>query len=330
MSRFNPPQHITGRFLLIMSAATAVIVLTVLGACSSAPDPPAESRRVRDRAAEYATIGNGYFQRANYEMALQFFELGLSENMLVDHLPGIVRSHNSIAKVYLAVGRFDAAGAELNRALEIARDLDAPQELAKTHTLLGELAMRMENNQAALSELNRAREILLEAAFEVDSVLLHNLGTAHARNAEYSDAERYLRQALDKNLTDNSWAKTAGNYYMLSSIASRQGDFDRALQLMEQALAFDKRAENSIGIAADLVGVGRIYERKEQLDEAYPFYLRALRIYLGLNLAAPTADTLGTLERVAEELGRTEEAEEFGSQRMRILQQTGDAQDEME
>jgi tetratricopeptide (TPR) repeat protein len=105
---------------------------------------------------------------------------------------------------------------------------------------------------------------------------------------------------------------------MLASLASRQGDYESAQSLAESALESDKKAEYAPGIAADLLALGKIRERREDDEDAYQYYLRALRVYLAVNDARGSVDVLTQLQSTAERLGRSEEAEEFALQRDRI------------
>jgi tetratricopeptide (TPR) repeat protein len=111
---------------------------------------------------------------------------------------------------------------------------------------------------------------------------------------------------------------------MLASVVSRQRNYDEATALMVQALEYDKRAENSIGIAADLIGLGQINERKGDLQSAYVYYLRALKICTVLNLVERAADVLGKLAEIAASLNKVEEAHRFESDRERVLRQLED------
>jgi tetratricopeptide (TPR) repeat protein len=105
---------------------------------------------------------------------------------------------------------------------------------------------------------------------------------------------------------------------MLASIASRRGNYDAARDHAIRALDYDKRAENSPGIAGDLNALGAISERQERFEEAYQYYLRSLRIYLSLNRATESVSVLDRLVVVADQLGKRDDAERFEAEQARI------------
>lgn len=308
----------SSEILVPLRRACAILGLALLAGCSSAPDPPEFEVDVKNRASEFAEFGNQYFNRGEYDLALRFFNLSLDENVSVDHLPGIARSHNSIARVHTASGNLDAARTSVESALEFARL--AEDEAEQTQALInrGEIALREGNLEAALRDFERAEERGSADDAEQDPVLLHNLGTLYARQESFEDARRMFEQARGINETQRNWAELASNYYMLASITSRQGQLEQARDYALQALDYDKRAENSPGIASDLQALGRISERLGEDDDAYRYYLRSLRVYLSFNSIPGSLTTLESLEAVALRTGRDAEAEEFAAQQTRI------------
>lgn len=309
------------RTLLATALAVALVACTVaLVACSSAPKTPDAEVAVKNQASEYTTFGNSYFAQADYEMALRFFELALQENHSIDNLPGIAKSHNSIGKVYAAVGRYAVAADNYRLAGSFAEIADDKEQLALALINRGELALLVGDDAGASARFDEAQQMVDNEEVPESPILFHNLGTMYARQGDLSQARQNLERARAINEADGDWTELASNYYMLSSLASRESNYDEAFRLATLALEYDKRAENSPGIGTDLAALGRISERRERLEDAYQYYLRALRVYLTLDLVPQTIDTLERLTRVAEETGRESEAVEFAAQRERIVE----------
>lgn len=297
-------------------ASIAILALAAFG-CSSAPDQPEQEVARKNQASRYTEFGNSYFNDADYEMALNFFELALQENIAVDNLPGIAKSYNSIGRVYAATENIAEARENYDMAMQFARLAEDDDQVVQTYINRGELYLREGDSAAALAAFEQARDAEADDA-EINPILYHNLGTLYAREGDFDRAVEHLEIARAANEEAGMWAELASNYYMLSSVAARRESFEAAFDYATTALDYDKRAENSPGIAADLAALGRIRERTGEDEDAYQYYLRALRVYLSLNLATESLDLLGRLSDVADRLGKPDDAERFREERQRI------------
>lgn len=305
--------------------AAIVTVLTVaIAACSSAPDPPEAIVAIKNEAARFIEFGNAEFDRANYELALQNFELALTRNTSVDHLPGIAGSRNSIGRVYAALGDIERAQAEYEEAERIARQAGAPNVEAQALSNMGELQLRAGADEAAFDLFTRAEQLSDEGT--PDPVLIHNLGTAYARLGDLDRAAAQFERAAAINEEARSWRDLASNYYMLASVAARRNDLDAAQRFAERALDEDKRAEHIPGIAADLAALGQIHQRLSEYEVAYDYYLRASRVAITLNVAADVIDYLRSAAEVASELGLRNEAAELSAQADLVAERMAAAQ----
>jgi tetratricopeptide (TPR) repeat protein len=318
MASFNSMHTFRLRATRHLAALLIALAAVVVSGCSSSPDTPDAEMARKNQAARYTEFGNGYFQAADFEMALNFFELALQENIAVDNLPGIAKSYNSIGRVYAATENYDSAEERYRMAMEFAELADDSAVMTQTLINQGELSLRRGDTATALTLFERARDRSEDADEAADPVLYHNLGTLYARNEDFAAAIEHLETARTLNEEADDWNELASNYFMLASIASRRGDYDTARDHALRALEYDKRAENSPGIAGDLNALGAISERQERSEDAYQYYLRSLRIYLSLNRATESLAVLDRLVVVADELGRTDEAERFRTEQERI------------
>lgn len=293
-------------------------LLMALGAgligCSSAPDPPEAVYDTKNQASRYADFGNAHFNDAEYEMALRFFELALEENTTVDNQPGIASNHNSIGRVYLAVGRLEAAESNFRRALEVARRHDAPEPLVQARSNLAELYLYQDRTGDAAAQLQEAQRIIGERGLPQDPIVLHNTAVVRMREGALDEAEGLLLRAAEQNQEARSWAELASNHYMLASLASRRGNTQAAIEEALLALEYDKRGENSPGIAKDLYALGTLHRRAGEGENAYDYLQRALRVTVALNQYEETRRNLRALVELASELGRRGEAEEYQRQ----------------
>ena len=84
-----------------------------------------------------------------------------------------------------------------------------------------------------------------------------------------------------------------------------------ARESIDMALSFDKRVENSIGIAKDLFARGMIEEKAGDDEQAYRSYEKSLQVYQAMYLYRSAAAVLPYLISVAERLGRHSEAQRY-------------------
>lgn len=298
----------------VLPLFTMSTLLFLASSCSSSPDPPEAVFDTRNQASRYAEFGNAHFADAQYDLALSFFELALEENTSVDNQPGIAGNHNSIGRVYLAVGRIAAAQSNFRRALEVAGRHDAPEALVQAHANLGELYLYQDRTEEAAAALEEAQAILEAEELGADPIVLHNLAVVRMRQGSLDEAQRLLSEAATLNEERSAWAELASNQYMLASLESRRENLSAAIERAALALEYDKRAENSPGIAKDLHALGRLNRRSGNLEESYDYLQRALRVTIALNQFEETRRNLRLLIEVAGEIGDQEGAEEYKRQ----------------
>lgn len=294
----------------------SLLFALLLAACSSSPPDTGEVLERKNQAAEYASLGNTYYQRGDYARALQMFYLALETNISVDNEAGLVGSYNSIGKVYLAGGETDAAELYFSRALTLARSLENPLLIASSLNNLAEMHLASDPG-----EIEQARLLLEEALGQLDqdipdlhtSVLLHNLGAVYKRRGDYALAEDYLARALTINLEQKQFAEAAGNYYLIASLHSKRGDYAGAVESARLALEYDKKVENSPGIAEDLLALGIIHLKAGENEQAYGALKKAYAVFGSISSTPGVRRVIPFLITACDNTGRVGESEEYKS-----------------
>lgn len=288
---------------------------SLLLSCSTAPDPPKASTEKKNRAAEYTVAGNSYFNEGRYTQALQFFNLALNDNISVDNEPGIIRSYNSIGKVYLAAGYLDEAEQNFRKAVQRAEALQDPHLLAHSKTNLAELSLERQQVEQATALLEEAMSSV-DGLDEKDSardlaIIYHNVGTVQKKRGMLDQADAYFRKALAINLELEQYEEIASNYYMIASIHSKRGEYPAARESIDLALSYDKRVENSLGIAKDLFARGMIEQKAGDDRAAFQSFEKSFEVYRAMYQYSSAAAVLPHLIALAERLGENEEARRF-------------------
>jgi tetratricopeptide (TPR) repeat protein len=290
-----------------------LVFIVFFVSCSSAPPAKNEVFEKRNAAARYLEFGNRYFKDVQYDPALRFYELAAEYYASVDDQEGLVTAHNSIGKVHFIIGDLSTALNNYRKAYGIAESIKNSSLLLQSANNIGEVHIRRSENTEALEIFGKtlaAQDVQREETKEL-AVLYHNRGAVLRNIGRPDEALREAEKAQALNLSAKRFEELASNYYLMSSIYSRRGDFPEALKFAELALDYDKKMENSLGIAQDLTAIGIILEKMDKTSAAHDMYKRAFIVYRALRHIPGMMRTLEALESAAIKLGRPEEAEQY-------------------
>jgi tetratricopeptide (TPR) repeat protein len=294
----------------LLAAALAVLASA---ACSSAPPASDVVNQTKERAAAATAAGNRYFHEGRYEIALIFFRQALQENTSIDNDAGMVLSSNSIARVYMATGKTDAAERILKEVLPQALKPGNEVLCYVTCDNLGQLYLRKEDPERAIESFTRALSLPQGKLTPAQTaVLSHDLGTAYKSSGDYSRAMELFGKSLAINLAGKLHEEAAADYYMMASLHSKQEDYAKAEEDLVLALEQDKLIENSPGIAKDLYALGLVAGKRSDAEAAYGYFRRSFLVYSTIGYKPDIRKALQRLISAAENAGRTEEAAEYG------------------
>ena len=298
---------------MIMKYLTAAFLAAILSvSCSSLPkdEKQTPASEVKNLAAAHAASGNSYYIKGNYEMAQNFFIMSRDLNLSVDNRKGLAESYNSLGKLYLAWGRKEAAVENFKRARTIADELHLPELSAQCLAHRGEMALMDGDIQQALDFFEEGLLLVNPKDHPiVTAVLYHNLAGAYKKQEEYEKAVESVMIAINLNEKADQYSELGANHYLLSSLYSKQGNFDLALENSEKALENDKLVENSLGIGQDLNALGMISIKKEDYENAHEYFLRAFLVYESMGIIPKMKQVLIQLLEVSQKLGLEEETE---------------------
>lgn len=306
--RWNRGERLRHVFLVSIAA---IVVLT---GCSSLPKGGGQVDAVKNQAAAYAAQGNSSYEKGDYVRAERYFKLALDADFSVDNRLGVASSYNSLGRVYLSAGDFEAAKDAFDHAEEYSRPAVSPESQSLTlaaRTGTAEILLLQGHYASALEALKKAESLPVPEDSVERAALYHDIGAAYKGLERYQEARSYLEQALEIHRKLKRGALEASDLYMLASLSSKQGDYTSAVDYLEKALAQDKRVENSVGIGSDLRALGIVSEKQRKEASAYDYYYRSLQVYRILGMAGQVKDLLGRLARVATALGRQDEADSY-------------------
>ncbi len=217
------------------------------------------------------------------------------------------------------------AEASLTRAAEIAAPLDDPLLHAQISVDLGTVLAQEGKTDAADEHLRAA----VQDVTEQESPRLHTralgimgwflLFTHRPEEATYW-FEREREAAGRLNLPYHL-ANALGN---LGSAYYRLGDYDAALQFLNQAEPLSKQVGDRRGQQGWLGGIGNVYYDRKEYSKALTSYQAALAIARAIPDAYWTGEWLANLALTDIELGDYDAAEKYTSEALRLKQESKD------
>jgi tetratricopeptide (TPR) repeat protein len=137
------------------------------------------------------------------------------------------------------------------------------------------------------------------------------MGVVLRNQGDFAAAVTQAQKAADMNRKAKRFEELAANYYLLASIYFRQDKLAEAQANAETALEYDKKMENSLGIAQDLLALGAIAEKAGKTAEAHDIYKRSFLVYRSLRYVPGMIRCLEKLITGAETLNLKEETERY-------------------
>jgi tetratricopeptide (TPR) repeat protein len=259
-------------------AAVAVLLFTI--SCSTKPKNPTDDFSIRSQAEAALKLGITEADRNKYDAALQLLAECKRQAVLTDDPSLIIRSSLSLGNVLFALGRENEAFTEWEAAVSLAEEL-ADRDLlsvSKIHLSRGSLLSGRQSAQAVFEEAVReAANIKSDNLYIAFSWNVRGLALREMRS--FSDAEKAIQRSLDIHEKDKHTLKAAYDWYLIANIRSLDGKSDGALQALNSAIAYDRRMENSWGLAADWRAMGDVYRKSGKTREANKAYNRAKAIF---------------------------------------------------
>ena len=273
-----------------------IIVLGILSGCSSAPKKPAEIFTNRIIAANQLNMANQTANQGRYEDALLILEEARRLAIGADDPALRIKTATSRGNILFSMGRHSEAFSDWENA---AAEGDASGEivlaaLARIYAIRAELVLLSnevdqsgKNLAAEAEELKTrlTREIALARSDSLSAAAGYvTLAMASKQIGAWAEAESTARRALDIHEKNRYLEEAAYDWFIIASIRSVAGNYEPSLQALRMAISYDRRAENSFGLASSWQAMGDVYQKAGQPEESIKAYRRAVEIFKAINL----------------------------------------------
>jgi tetratricopeptide (TPR) repeat protein len=271
---------------------TIFAVFAALSAsCSSAPKNAGDIYHLRSLAEKELDLANREAGRGNFDLALSFLVECKRRAVLADDMSLTIRSCLSLGNVLFSVNRREEAFAEWEQAIDLSQELKNSELLSvsRIFNARGKLLSGGASAQAVLDEVTReASNIKSDNLYIALSWQVRGLALRGIRS--FSQAEDAVKRSLDIHLKERYLENASYDWYLIASIRSLSGNAAGAISALEEAIALDRRIENSWGLAASWRAAGDIYRNAGNSAQAAQAYNRARAIYLAMGDSGGAAE----------------------------------------
>ena len=260
------------------------IFTLLLGACSSVPKRPPEVFTIQSMADTLIGQANKEADQGNYSDALMLLKEAQRLAVTTDRPALRIRVNLAIANSTYALGRTSEAE-RIWRMAEIEADFSGEPLLASASRvfrarslLLAGKADPEETLTLVLTEQPKLKQdkLLYAMSWTVKGLSEKDLG-------RYADAEKSIMSALSIHAKDNYLEQAAYDWYLIASVRSVAGEYQRAMDALDRAIALDRRAENTFGLAMDWAAKGDVFLKMGNAFAANMSWRRSAEIFRAMD-----------------------------------------------
>jgi len=285
-----------------MRIKLTIILLTiilVIPACSTKPKNPGDVYDVRKQAEAQLALGNRQADRGGFDTSLVILDDAMRLAIVADDPSLRIRAGLSRGNVLFALGRGDEAEKAWNDALGEAERAGSGElaAISRIHIARGRLLSPSGASaaQSVRDEVDRnLAQIKNDRYYTAFAWTI--IGLAEKELGRYAPAETAVRRALEIHDKDLFFELAAYDWFMIASFRSLSGNYRGALEALETAAAFDRRVENSWGLASDWRAMGDVHRKAGSGEASRAAYRRAAEIFQAMGNSEAAAQALSRAE----------------------------------
>ncbi|MEH2214845.1 CHAT domain-containing tetratricopeptide repeat protein, partial [Nostoc sp.] len=153
---------------------------------------------------------------------------------------------------------------------------------------------------------------------------LNNIGEIYSSLGQYPKALEYLQQALAIRKQIGDRSGIGNSLNNIGFIYSSLGQYPKALEYLQQALAIRKQIGDKAGVGTTLNNIGEIYSSLGQYPKALEYLQQALVIIKQIGDRSGIGNSLNNIGFIYKSLGQYPKALDYYQQALAIIKQIGD------
>ena len=265
----------------------------------------------------WSNLGNREKAKDHHEKALKILE---TEAGSVE----LARLYEDMAGMICmgATGNLTEALSWAEKAVELAKKLNAYEVVARSYTCLGEILGMLGNRRRAAECMDRALKIALDNGYMDTALWVYN-DTGFLPAEEHERILEYLEKGFElaKKVGDLSWMSWIA--VNLAWTYLRMGNINKAVLLAEESVALDRKTAYLTHLSMSLDHLGLDYQILGEWEKAEQYYKEALSISQKLDDFQSIAFACGLLGVFHFERGEHAKAKEFLEKMYEVLERHG-------
>ena len=257
-------------------------LLVAFSGCSSAPKRPAENFTGRNIAVSQLNLADHAANQGHYEDALLLLEEARRLALATDDPSLRIKTSVNKGNYLFSLGRHDEAFREWENA---AREADASGEqvlaaLARIYSIRASIVLLATDASAEdlLRRLDReTAAVKSDQLADAAALVTRSLAEKHLKR--WTQAESTAKQALAIHEKNLYLEDAAYDWFLIASIRSVAGNYNTAVEALNEAIRLDRRAENSFGLASSWQALGEVYQKAGRTADSGSAYIRAAEIF---------------------------------------------------
>jgi tetratricopeptide (TPR) repeat protein len=270
-------------------------ILFVFIGCSSAPKGTLEVRSQRRMGLSQLEAAHRETDRGNYETALGLNSEAQRFAVRADDPALLIRTALSRGDILSWLDRPAEAQAAFDGALGEAERIGNAELAAVSRVYIARNRLRGGGDAMELREEVRSALSLIKEDPADLALGWTVMGLAEKELGNWNEAEKGIKNALDIHVKGGYLERAAYDWYLIASIRSVSGDYQGALDALEEALSYDRRAENTYGLATDWRATGDVYKKAGKGPAADIAYRRSADIFRSINMEKEAAAVEGKI-----------------------------------
>lgn len=233
-----------------------------------------ESRQIKLVTAHI--YAGSSFSKANVtDKVIPLYEQGIELARRYKDDEGLSILLNNIALEYQRIGKFEEALSSNKEALAIDTNNKKWKSVAIDHGNIGLAYQRWGDYEQALQHFIKSKDIHRELGDGYKVALRdQSIGELYLSWGELDQAKDYLNRAL--SVIKSASGNPASIQVSLADIAIRNGQYDEASRLVDEAMNYDKQFEDEQSLASHLLVKGKLDMRTNEHNWAIATFEEAL------------------------------------------------------
>lgn len=229
-------------------------------------------------------MGLSSFNLGQYENALRYYNRALVHYERTNNADSQIKALDGISKVYEATRNLDLAIRHLERAQNLAKNLNQKKLQIEIHQRLGKIALEQNNYTRANNEFSNVITLLGNESkldrqgLTVKASTLRRIGNVHRNLGLFNESLNSFRESSRIEESLNSIEKKMHDFFEIAYTYYLLQNFDSSLVYYNQVLAHNQLKNDTTLMIQSLEGIGNVFFELEQYRQAVASYNLCLEL----------------------------------------------------